>query len=232
MSRSPIVVALDFHSREEALALARRLSPRDCRVKVGKTLFTRAGPDVVKALQDMGFDVFLDLKFHDIPHTVAGAVQAAAELGVWMVNVHASGGRAMLEAARDAADSVAKPPLLIAVTVLTSMDSAALQDVGVADSTDAQVARLAGLAHAARLDGVVCSVREVADLKKRLGAKFVTVTPGIRPQGSQADDQNRIETPQSALASGSDYWVIGRPISQAADPQAVLQNILLQAGLA
>ena len=232
MSRSPIVVALDFHSREEALALARRLSPRDCRVKVGKTLFTRVGPDVVKALQDMGFDVFLDLKFHDIPHTVAGAVQAAAELGVWMVNVHASGGRAMLDAARDAADSVAKPPLLIAVTVLTSMDGAALQDVGVADGTDAQVARLAGLAHAARLDGVVCSVREVADLKKRLGAKFVTVTPGIRPQGSQADDQNRIETPQSALASGSDYWVIGRPISQAADPQAVLQNILLQAGLA
>ena len=232
MSRSPIVVALDFHSREEALALARRLSPRDCRVKVGKTLFTRAGPDVVKALQDMGFDVFLDLKFHDIPHTVAGAVQAAAELGVWMVNVHASGGRAMLDAARDAADSVAKPPLLIAVTVLTSMDGAALQDVGVADGTDAQVARLAGLADAARLDGVVCSVREVADLKKRLGAKFVTVTPGIRPQGSQADDQNRIETPQSALASGSDYWVIGRPISQAADPQAVLQNILLQAGLA
>ena len=232
MSRSPIVVALDFHSREEALALARRLSPRDCRVKVGKTLFTRAGPDVVKALQDMGFDVFLDLKFHDIPHTVAGAVQAAAELGVWMVNVHASGGRAMLDAARDAADSVAKPPLLIAVTVLTSMDGAALQDVGVADGTDAQVVRLAGLAHAARLDGVVCSVREVADLKKRFGAKFVTVTPGIRPQGSQADDQNRIETPQSALASGSDYWVIGRPISQAADPQAVLQNILLQAGLA
>ena len=232
MSRSPIVVALDFHSREEALALARRLSPRDCRVKVGKTLFTRAGPDVVKALQDMGFDVFLDLKFHDIPHTVAGAVQAAAELGVWMVNVHASGGRAMLDAARDAADSVAKPPLLIAVTVLTSMDGAALQDVGVADGTDAQVARLAGLAHAARLDGVVCSVREVADLKKRLGAKFVTVTPGIRPQGSQADDQNRIETPQSALASGSDYWVIGRPVSQSADPQAVLQNILLQAGLA
>ena len=232
MSRSPIVVALDFHSREEALALARRLSPRDCRVKVGKTLFTRAGPDVVKALQDMGFDVFLDLKFHDIPHTVAGAVQAAAELGVWMVNVHASGGRAMLDAARDAADSVAKPPLLIAVTVLTSMDGAALQDVGVADGTDAQVARLAGLAYAARLDGVVCSVREVADLKKRLGAKFVTVTPGIRPQGSQADDQNRIETPQSALASGSDYWVIGRPISQAADPQAVLQDILLQAGLA
>ena len=232
MSRSPIVVALDFHSREEALALARRLSPRDCRVKVGKTLFTRAGPDVVKALQDMGFDVFLDLKFHDIPHTVAGAVQAAAELGVWMVNVHASGGRAMLDAARDAADSVAKPPLLIAVTVLTSMDGAALQDVGVADGTDAQVARLAGLAHAARLDGVVCSVREVADLKKRFGAKFVTVTPGIRPQGSQADDQNRIETPQSALASGSDYWVIGRPVSQAADPQAVLQNILLQAGLA
>ena len=232
MSRSPIVVALDFHSREEALALARRLSPRDCRVKVGKTLFTRAGPDVVKALQDMGFDVFLDLKFHDIPHTVAGAVQAAAELGVWMVNVHASGGRAMLDAARDAADSVAKPPLLIAVTVLTSMDGAALQDVGVADGTDAQVARLAGLAHAARLDGVVCSVREVADLKKRFGAKFVTVTPGIRPQGSQADDQNRIETPQSALASGSDYWVIGRPVSQSADPQAVLQNILLQAGLA
>lgn len=232
MSRSPIVVALDFHSREEALALARRLSPRDCRVKVGKMLFTRAGPDVVKALQDMGFDVFLDLKFHDIPHTVAGAVQAAAELGVWMVNVHASGGRAMLDAARDAADSVAKPPLLIAVTVLTSMDGAALQDVGVADGTDAQVARLAGLAYAARLDGVVCSVREVADLKKRLGAKFVTVTPGIRPQGSQADDQNRIETPQSALASGSDYWVIGRPISQAADPQAVLQDILLQAGLA
>lgn len=232
MSRSPVVVALDFHSRDEALALARRLSPADCRVKVGKTLFTRAGPDVVRALQDLGFEVFLDLKFHDIPNTVAGAVQAAAELGVWMVNVHAAGGRMMLDAARQAADSVARPPLLIAVTVLTSMDDGALRATGVHDGVDAQVARLAGLAHGAGFDGVVCSVRETADLKARLGADFVTVTPGIRPQGSAADDQSRIETPASALSAGSDYWVIGRPIARAEDPQAVLQQVLSEAGLA
>lgn len=232
MSHTPVVVALDFHTPEEALALAARLSPATCRVKVGKTLFTRGGPDVVKALQDKGFDVFLDLKFHDIPHTVGGAVQAAAELGVWMVNVHASGGTAMLEAARQAADSVQRPPLLIGVTVLTSSDAALLHSIGVADDVQTQVARLAGLVHRAGLDGVVCSVREVAELKARFGKDFVTVTPGIRLPENAADDQNRIETPASALASGSDYWVIGRPITRAADPQAALQHFLTQAGLA
>lgn len=231
MSRTPVVVALDFHTAEEALAMTARLSPNDCRVKVGKTLFTRAGPDVVKALQDKGFEVFLDLKFHDIPNTVAGAIQAAAELGVWMVNVHACGGEAMLQAARDAANSVAKPPLLIGVTVLTSMDEAGLRAVGVLDDVESQVARLAGLVHNAKLDGVVCSVREVAGLKARFGECFVTVTPGIRLPDYAADDQSRVETPQSALASGSDYWVIGRPITQAADPQAALQRILAQVGL-
>lgn len=228
---SPIVVALDFDRASEALALARQLSPQACRVKVGKTLFTREGPDVVRALQDSGFDVFLDLKFHDIPHTVAGAVRAAAELGVWMVNVHACGGAAMLQAAREAADSVAKPPLLIAVTVLTSMDEATLRGTGVQDGIAAQVTRLAGLAEAQGIDGVVCSVREVAALKAQFGQKFMTVTPGIRPQGSAQGDQHRIETPASALAAGSDFWVIGRPITQAADPAGALQAIREQVGL-
>lgn len=232
MSRTPVVVALDFHEAREAIALADRLSPADCRVKVGKTLFTREGPDVVKALQDKGFEVFLDLKFHDIPNTVAGAVQAAAELGVWMVNVHASGGAAMLEAARAAAQSVARPPLLIAVTVLTSMSEADLQATGVYGDMEGQVARLSALAHKAGLQGVVCSVREVADVKARFGRDFVTVTPGIRLAGGSGDDQTRVETPQSALASGSDFWVIGRPISRAKDPKGVLQQILMQAGMA
>lgn len=226
MNASPIIVALDFNSRDEALRLAAQLSPADCRVKVGKTLFTREGPDVVKALQDAGFDVFLDLKFHDIPNTVSGAVQAAAELGVWMVNVHASGGPAMLQAAREAANSVAHPPLLIAVTVLTSTDENTLCLTGVEGGIAAQVARLAELTHQHGLDGVVCSVRETADLKKRFGQTFLTVTPGIRLPESASDDQTRIETPASAKAQGSDYWVIGRPITRAADPKGVVARIL------
>ena len=232
MMRSPIVVALDFDTAQEALALAQKLSPDNCRVKVGKTLFTREGPDVVRALQDKGFEVFLDLKFHDIPHTVAGAVRAAAELGVWMVNVHASGGAAMLDAARDAANSVARPPLLVAVTVLTSMDEDTLRATGVHGGIAAQVERLASLARDHGADGVVCSVREVAALKAHLGQAFLAVTPGIRPQGTSQDDQNRSETPASALAQGSDYWVIGRPVTQAADPCRALQAILDEVGLA
>ncbi|MDO5091226.1 MAG: orotidine-5'-phosphate decarboxylase [Cardiobacteriaceae bacterium] len=228
---SPVIVALDFDTGGEALQLARQLPPAACRVKVGKTLFTREGPDVVKALQDAGFDVFLDLKFHDIPNTVAGAIRAAAELGVWMVNVHAGGGGAMLDAARAAADSVARPPLLIAVTVLTSMDEATLATLGVADGLAAQVERLAALTHAHRLDGVVCSVREVAALKARFGKAFLTVTPGIRLPGNALDDQSRVETPASARANGSDYWVVGRPITRAADPAGALAQILEQAGL-
>ncbi|MDO4776010.1 MAG: orotidine-5'-phosphate decarboxylase [Cardiobacteriaceae bacterium] len=228
---SPVIVALDFDTRAEALQLARQLPPSACRMKVGKTLFTREGPDVVKALQDAGFDVFLDLKFHDIPNTVAGAIRAAAELGVWMVNVHAAGGGPMLDAAREAANSVSRPPLLIAVTVLTSMDEATLHTLGVTGSLAAQVDRLAALTHAHGLDGVVCSVREVQALKARFGKDFLTVTPGIRLPGNAADDQTRVETPASARASGSDYWVVGRPITRAQDPRGVLGQILEQAGL-
>lgn len=229
MNTSPVIVALDFNTRAEALHLARQLSPDDCRMKVGKTLFTREGPDVVKALQDMGFDVFLDLKFHDIPHTVAGAVGAAAELGVWMVNVHASGGAAMLCAAREAANSVATPPLLIAVTVLTSSDENTLREIGVEHDLAVQVERLAALSANCGLDGVVCSVREVAALKNLFGKAFLTVTPGIRLPGNAQDDQTRVETPASAKASGSDYWVIGRPITRADDPQGVVSRIIEQA---
>lgn len=228
---SPVIVALDFDTRAEALQLARQLPPAVCRVKVGKTLFTREGPDVVKALQDLGFDVFLDLKFHDIPNTVAGAVRAAAELGVWMVNVHAGGGGAMLDAAREAASSVSRPPLLIAVTVLTSMDEATLHTLGVTGSIAAQVERLAALTHAHALDGVVCSVREVQALKTRFGKDFLTVTPGIRLPGNTADDQTRVETPASAKAKGSDYWVVGRPVTRSQDPRDALARILEQAGL-
>ena len=226
--QSPIIVALDFSTREAALALAAQLDPRQCRVKVGKELFTRCGPAVVEALQAQGFEVFLDLKFHDIPHTTAMAVKAAAELGVWMVNVHCSGGLRMMAACRETLAQQAGPvPLLIGVTVLTSMEQDDLAGIGLDLPPQQQVLRLAGLAAQAGLDGLVCSAQEAPALKAAQ-PQLQLVTPGIRPAGSSADDQKRILTPAQALAAGSDYLVIGRPISQAAEPQAALNAVLAE----
>jgi orotidine-5'-phosphate decarboxylase len=225
-----IFVALDFGDATRALALADRLDPRACGLKVGHELFVTAGPDVVRRLAGRGFRVFLDLKFHDIPNTVAQACRAAAQLGVFMLNVHAAGGRAMLVAARDAVNEAAAgqggpAPLLIAVTVLTSLDDGALREVGMCVPAGAQAQRLAMLARDCALDGVVCSAIEAPQLRRTLGRAFRLVTPGIRPAGASGDDQSRIVTPEAALANGADYLVIGRPITRAADPVAALAAI-------
>lgn len=224
----PIIVALDYGQAAPALALARRLDPARCRLKVGKQLFTREGPQIVGRLQELGFAIFLDLKFHDIPNTVAGACRAAAELGVWMVNVHASGGRRMLEAARESVDRTPKPPLLIAVTVLTSLDAGDLHDTGVGGEPAEQVTRLARLAHGCGLDGVVCSPTDLQVLAAALPPEFLRVTPGVRPSGEDDGDQKRVATPARAIADGAHYLVIGRPITQAADPAAALAAIEAQ----
>lgn len=221
-----VVIALDYDNQEAALNFVQQLSPDTCRLKVGKEMFTYFGPEFVKKLVGMGFDVFLDLKFHDIPNTVAKAVTAAAELGVWMVNVHASGGLEMMQKAKEAlAPYGDKAPLLIAVTVLTSMDEAQLKRLGVEKSPAEQVLYLAKLTKEAGLDGVVCSAQEAQTLKAELGQDFKLITPGIRPAGSDAGDQKRIMTPKLAVESGSDYLVIGRPITQATDPVATLAEI-------
>ncbi len=221
-----IIVALDFPSQAPALALADQLDPGKCRLKVGKELFTRSGPQLVTALQDKGFDVFLDLKFHDIPNTTSAAVAAAADLGVWMVNVHASGGEKMMVACRERLESYgARRPLLIAVTVLTSMAADDLAGIGIPASPEAQVSRLAALTKNCGLDGVVCSAQEAPKLKAQQGADFKLVTPGIRPLTADKGDQQRIMTPSDALKAGSDYLVIGRPITQAPEPLVALEAI-------
>ena len=224
MNDSRIVVALDFPSAHEALALAEQLDPNGCRVKVGKELVTRSGPETVRRLVDQGFDVFLDLKYYDIPNTVARACSAAADLGVWMVNVHGSGGRKMMEAARSAL-SGDHTPLLIAVTVLTSMDQSDLVELGVDTSPADQVLRLAKLADSSGMDGVVCSPQEISLLREEIPSSFKLVTPGIRPAGSATGDQKRIMTPAQAVGLGSDWLVIGRPITGAEDPLAALNAI-------
>lgn len=220
-----VVVALDFSDATRALALVDRLDPAKCRLKIGKELFTAAGPDLVKSIVNRGFAVFLDLKYHDIPNTVASACRAAAALGVWMVNVHASGGRGMLEAAREALDREARPPLLVAVTVLTSLSGADLKELGIAGTPMEAAARYARLAHACGLDGVVCSAQEAAGLRRELGPDFCLVTPGIRPAQAAGDDQQRVMTPRAAIDSGADYLVIGRPITLAPDPLSVLDEV-------
>jgi orotidine-5'-phosphate decarboxylase len=222
---SPVIVALDCPDAAAALALARRLDPSACRVKVGKELFVAAGPRLVDDLQGLGFELFLDLKFHDIPNTVAAAVRRAAELGVWMVNVHASGGRRMLEASVAALADRRAVPRLIGVTVLTSMEASDFAELGVQRSIEEQVLYLAEMCADCGLDGVVCSAREAAALRARLPATFQLVTPGIRPAGSARDDQRRVVTPVDALRDGSDYLVIGRPITAADDPAAALAAI-------
>ncbi len=221
-----IIVALDLPTPLRALALARTLEPALCRIKVGKELFTRGGPAVVEALTGDGFEVFLDLKFHDIPNTVAAACRAATDLGVWMLNVHALGGRRMLESARAAVGAgTGRAPLLVAVTVLTSLDEADLAGVGIQGPLDQAVLRLAALSRDAGLDGVVCSAREAPLLRRHLGSGFCLVTPGIRPSEIE-DDQRRVATPAAALAAGSDYLVVGRPVTAAADPPGALAALV------
>ena len=221
-----ILIALDYDDQEVALNFVKQLSPDTCRLKVGKEMFTYFGPTFVKELIDLGFDVFLDLKFHDIPNTVAKAVTAAAKMGVWMVNVHASGGFEMMSKAKSVLEQFGdKAPLLIAVTVLTSMDETELKRLGVDKSAQEQVIYLAKLAKEAGLDGVVCSAQEAKALKTELGENFKLVTPGIRPEGSDAGDQKRIMTPKQAIDAGSDYLVIGRPITQADNPVKVLRDV-------
>ncbi|ACJ29235.1 Orotidine 5`-phosphate decarboxylase [Shewanella piezotolerans WP3] len=226
MTNKPILVALDYDNRNDALQLIDKLDPNMCRLKVGKEMFTLFGPQIVTDIHSRGFDLFLDLKFHDIPNTVAKAVSAAAELGVWMTNVHASGGLAMMEAAKRALEQYGdKAPLLIAVTVLTSMSDDELQLLGVNVPAAEHVQRLAALTQRAGLDGVVCSAQEASLLKEKFGHEFKLITPGIRPIGSDKGDQHRVMTPPQALAAGSDYLVIGRPITKAFDPLKALQEI-------
>lgn len=223
---SKIIVALDYETEREALNLVDQIDPSLCRLKVGKEMFTTLGTEFVKQLHQRHFQVFLDLKYHDIPNTVARAVRSAADLGVWMVDLHASGGLRMMETAKKILEPYGKDvPLLIAVTVLTSMEDVDLLQIGINTSPMEQVIRLARLCQRAELDGVVCSPQEVAILREQCGADFKLVTPGIRPEGSDFGDQKRVMTPQEAVQAGSDYLVIGRPITQAADPVKVLQQI-------
>jgi len=221
-----VIVALDYDNQADALAFVDRIDPSSCRLKVGKEMFTLFGPDFVKQLHKRGFSVFLDLKFHDIPNTCSKAVRAAAELGVWMVNVHASGGERMMTASREILEPYGKDrPLLIGVTVLTSMEQSDLAGIGLNIAPQEQVIRLASLTKNSGLDGVVCSAQEASLLKAELGKEFKLVTPGIRPVGAAVGDQKRVMTPVDAVQAGSDYLVIGRPITQAADPAAILAEI-------
>lgn len=219
-----IIVALDFPDERSTMQLVDQLEPGLCRLKIGKELFTLYGPELVRKLVSRGYDVFLDLKYHDIPNTVARACKAAADLGVWMLNVHSLGGPAMMEAARNVLTED-ESPLLIAVTLLTSSGDKELAALGIQQSPADLVIRLAGLAQQAGLDGVVCSAQEASTLKSLYGNGFSLVTPGIRLKGSQKDDQQRVMTPETALQNGADYLVIGRPITQAENPVDVLRTI-------
>lgn len=226
MQEPRVIVALDYDNQEQALSFVDQLDPSLCKVKVGKEMFTLFGPEFVKSLVAKGFDVFLDLKFHDIPNTVGKACKAAAELGVWMVNVHASGGLPMMQAAKESIAQSSRPETkLIAVTVLTSMDQSQLSGVIDNVTPEQQVLRLASLTAQAGLDGVVCSAKEAAMLRNEIGEDFLLVTPGIRPKGSDAGDQKRVMTPPEAIDSGVSYLVMGRPITQASDPMDVLKQV-------
>ena len=222
---SKIIVALDYADATSALNLAAKLDPNMCKLKVGKELFTAAGPTLIEQLVKKQFKVFLDLKFHDRPITVAKACQAASSLGIWMLNVHACGGAAMMQAALEGVNKSNHQPFLIAVTVLTSMDQSTLTSVGVSQKLDQQVLNLAKLSQLSGLHGVVCSGLEARLLKQNLPNDFLLVTPGIRPSTANLDDQNRVLTPSQALNMGASYLVIGRPITQAADPIVALMAI-------
>lgn len=220
-----VIVALDYPEQQPALELVARLDPTQCRLKVGKEMFTRLGPQFVDQLQKQGFQVFLDLKYHDIPNTVAAACAVAADLGVWMVNLHASGGRRMMEAARERLDVFPRRPLLIAVTILTSMGAEDLAEIGFDGTPEENVLRLSALAESSGLDGVVCSPREAAAIRAQADPDFNLVTPGVRPATASLDDQKRVMTPADAIRAGSSYLVVGRPITGAQDPLASLQAI-------
>ena len=220
-----VLVALDYPDEQSALLMVDKLAPELCRLKVGKEMFTHLGPAFVEKLQARGFDVFLDLKYHDIPNTVAKACEAAAQLGVWMINVHALGGRRMMAAAAEAVAKQAHQPKLIAVTILTSMSDSDLQEIGINKSAGDMAVNLAGLAKDSGLDGVVCSAMEASSMREKLGKDFLLVTPGIRPAGSAQDDQRRIMTPVDAIKAGSSYLVIGRPVTQSDDPVGLLRTI-------
>jgi orotidine-5'-phosphate decarboxylase len=221
---SPIIVALDLE-HDLALGLAKSLDPNNCRLKVGSQLFTSAGPSVIEELSALGFDIFLDLKFHDIPNTVAQSVKAAANLGVWMINVHTSGGSSMMRAAKEATTGLMDPPLIIGVTMLTSLSEKDVNELGIQDISN-QVVSLASLAKKNSLDGIVCSANDVRGIKELLGKDFVTVTPGIRSSNSSKDDQSRVSTARNAIENGSDYIVIGRPITQSNNPMKSLDSII------
>ena len=219
-----IIIPLDLEY-SAAINMAKNFDANLCRLKIGSQLFTSSGPQIIKELNSLGFDIFLDLKFHDIPNTVYEAVKSAADLGIWMVNVHASGGRAMLEASKKALEGFDQPPLLIAVTVLTSLSEDSLNEVGIKDLSE-QVLRLAELTNECDLNGVVCASTDVKAIKNRFGKDFIAVTPGIRPNDSKVNDQNRISTPSEAVKNGSDYLVIGRPITESEDPTKALKKII------
>jgi len=225
--KKKIIIALDFKTPEEAISLARSLDPALCNLKVGSQLFTASGPIVVHELKKLGFDIFLDLKFHDIPNTVYGAVQAALSMGIWMLNVHISGGTEMMRSARLAVSKEEVPPLLIGVTILTSLSKEEASELGIAD-VKLKVIDFAKLAKVNKLDGIVCSPREIIQVKKELGDDFMVVTPGIRLQLLQKDDQKRISTAQEAIANGADFIVLGRPITLSNNPNKALEELLAQ----
>ena len=218
-----IIIPLDL-DYANAIKLAKELDPKICRLKIGSQLFTSSGPKIVKEFSNLGFDIFLDLKFHDIPNTVYEAVKSSADLGVWMVNVHVSGGREMLDAAKKALDGYKNPPLLIGVTLLTSLSEESLIDIGLT-SLPEQVLRLASLAKEVGLNGVVCAPSDITSIKNKFGKEFLTVTPGIRPSKSNLNDQRRVATPSEAIKSGSDFIVIGRPITESKNPCSALERI-------
>ena len=221
---SPIIVALDLE-RDLALDLAKSLDPNNCRLKVGSQLFTSVGPRVIEELSALGFDVFLDLKFHDIPNTVAQSVKAASNLGVWMLNVHTSGGSTMIKAAKEATTGLVDPPLIIGVTMLTSLSKKDVNEIGIQDISN-QALSLASLAKKNSLDGIVCSANDVRRIKELLGKDFITVTPGIRSSNSSKDDQSRVSSARNAIEKGADYLVIGRPITKSTNPMESLDSII------
>jgi orotidine-5'-phosphate decarboxylase len=225
---SPIIIALDL-DYEDSLEFAKKIDPEHCRLKVGSQLFTQKGPQIIEELSALGFDIFLDLKFHDIPNTVASAVEVASEMGVWMLNVHTSGGSKMMEAARLAANKSVNPPLVIGVTILTSLNQADMNELGV-KSISNQINDLASLAHKSSLDGIVCSAGDVKNIKSLLGEDFLTITPGIRSINAPKDDQSRVSSAKQAIEDGSDYLVIGRPITRSSDPLKSLEIFLKEIG--
>lgn len=224
MNNSKIIVALDFESLKETEDFLKKVKGQNCRVKVGKELFTNEGPNVIKLIQQYGFEIFLDLKFHDIPNTVSRAIKASCNLGVWMVNVHASGGKQMLLAAREAVDSSSNKPILIAVTILTSYDNSSYQELGFKNNLLDQIAYLATLSENSGMDGIVCSANDIPSIKPLVKEKFQFITPGVRLTNSN-DDQKRVTTPEDAIKQGSNYLVIGRPITSSEDPAALIEKI-------